>query len=74
MRIFAVDGLHIFIMVVLAAFVILSILALLGKFDHWSTRFIRRYIFRRNNDVYYNRRTGEKITNEHLPDDDADIS
>lgn len=42
-----IEALHIFVIVVIGAFIILSVLAAAGKYDHWTTRFIRRHIFRR---------------------------
>jgi hypothetical protein len=49
MREFFINGLHIFIIVVIAAFVIFGTMALMGKFDHWDSRFIKKgqHIFRR---------------------------
>jgi hypothetical protein len=49
MKAFFIDGLHIFIIVVIAAFVIFGTMALMGKFDHWDSRFIKKsqHIFRR---------------------------
>ncbi|WP_184545143.1 hypothetical protein [Mucilaginibacter sp. FT3.2] len=42
MREFFTSGLHIFIIVMIGGFVILSTMALTGKFDHWDSRFIRK--------------------------------
>jgi len=68
MKIFALDFLHIFVITVITAFVILCVLAMMGKFDHWSTRFIRRYVFRKKTGIYRN----EKIVREEnmYPDEE----
>ncbi len=36
------NGLHIFVLVAITAFVIFGILALSGRFDHWDSRLIKR--------------------------------
>lgn len=41
MREIAIDGFHVFIITLLLLFVVLSILGLTGRFDHWTTRFTR---------------------------------
>jgi hypothetical protein len=42
MREFFINGLHIFVIVVIGGFIIFGTMALMGKFDHWDSRFIRK--------------------------------
>ncbi|QEC75832.1 hypothetical protein [Mucilaginibacter ginsenosidivorax] len=42
MREFFINGLHVFVIVVISGFVILGNMALSGKFDHWDSRFIKK--------------------------------
>lgn len=49
MREFFINGLHVFVIVVISGFIIFGTMALMGKFDHWDSRFIKKvqHIFSR---------------------------
>jgi len=51
MRSVYIDVLHIFVIVMMAGFVIFSVIAASGNYDHWTTRFVRRLRFRRRGKV-----------------------
>ncbi|OOQ58689.1 hypothetical protein [Mucilaginibacter pedocola] len=54
------DSLHIFIIIMIAAFIIGGILALTGTFDHWGSRYVLK---RRRKRLMRNRRSEIRKTN-----------
>ncbi|WP_295714480.1 hypothetical protein [Mucilaginibacter sp.] len=68
---FLTDGLHIFVIVMIAGFIIFGTMALNGKFDHWDSRFIQKaqHIFNRVGRYFYRNRKREKL---HKKDDYED--
>ncbi|WDF79379.1 hypothetical protein PQ469_05095 [Mucilaginibacter sp. KACC 22773] len=42
MRDFFINGLHVFVIVIVGGFFIFGTMALMGKFDHWDSRFIKK--------------------------------
>lgn len=60
MKDFLTDSLHIFIIVMIAAFLIGAILALTGTFDHWGSRYVLK---RRRRRLMRNRRSEIRKTN-----------
>jgi hypothetical protein len=73
MRAFFTNGLHLFIMVAMASFVIFGILALSGRFDHWNSRFIKKaqHIFSRGRRFFQRKHKREEIMQQNPPHDDA---
>ena len=56
MREFFINGLHVFVIVVIGGFVILGNMALSGKFDHWDSRFIKKAQHMFNRLRYFDRK------------------
>ena len=46
-----IDVLHIFVIIMMAGFVIFSVIGASGEYDHWTTRFVRHFRIRRRNRV-----------------------
>ncbi|MDN3581505.1 hypothetical protein [Mucilaginibacter flavus] len=65
------NGLHIFVLVAITAFVIFGVLALSGRFDHWDSRLIRKaqQIFSRVRRFFQRKQKREKILEHHHHDD-----
>lgn len=61
MRPFFADALHIFIIFMMAAFLIGGILALTGTFDHWGSRYVLK---RRRRRLLRNRVNAERKAEE----------
>jgi hypothetical protein len=70
------DSLHIFVIVMIAGFIIFGTMALNGKFDHWDSRFIqkaqqvlgriRRYFYRtRKREALHQKDNYERNRHEH---------
>ena len=60
---FLTDSLHIFVIVMIAGFIIFGTMALNGKFDHWDSRFIQKaqHIFSRVGRYFYRNRKREAL-------------
>jgi hypothetical protein len=42
MKEFFINGLHLFVIVIIGGFAIFGTMALMGKFDHWNSRYIQK--------------------------------